>query len=138
MCGIAFAPGTSAPSIAVVRKILLPQTIGDECPRPAIGVFHLIFFVALHSVGRFFSSEVPCPDGPRHCGQLALPAAAAELTTNKVEKIATTNAIPMRPLSFIFVSSKRQKRECSSPGQRRGFGEFQRLSVSSSVTSVSL
>src|SRR6185295_10021069 len=107
MCGIAFAPGTSAPSIAVVRKILLPQTMGDECPRPAMGVFHLMFFVALHSVGRFFSSEVPCPDGPRHCGQLALPEARAELTTKSAEKVATINAIAMRPLSFIFGSSKR-------------------------------
>src|SRR5580765_7795246 len=102
MCLTAFAPGTTAPSIAVVRKILLPQTIGDECPRPAIGVFHLIFFVVLHCVGRFFSSEVPCPDGPRHCGQLALPVAPAELTKTRLESVATTNAIPMRPDSFIF------------------------------------
>src|SRR5258705_4824307 len=101
MCFTAFAPGTSGPSIAVVRKILLPQTIGDECPRPAIGVFHLMFFVALHSVGRFFSSEVPCPEGPRHCGQLALPLARAELTTNIAEIAAMINAITMRPRSFI-------------------------------------
>src|SRR5258705_3849947 len=102
MCFTAFAPGTSGPSIAVVRKILLPQTIGDECPRPAIGVFHLILLVALHCVGRFFSSEVPCPEGPRHCGQLALPVAPAELIKTRLESIAITNAIPMRTESFIF------------------------------------
>src|SRR6476661_8531633 len=103
ICLTAFAPGTSDPSIAVVRKIFFPQTIGDECPLPAIGVFHLMFFVALHSVGRFFSSEVPCPEGPRHCGQLALPVAPTELA-NKVARIAITNAMPMRRLSFILAS----------------------------------
>src|SRR5512132_2111532 len=102
MCLTAFAPGTSGPSIAVVRKILLPHTIGEECPRPAIGVFHFMFLVVLHSVGRFFSSEVPWPDGPRHCGQLALPEAAAELTKTRLESITVTNAIPRRPESFIL------------------------------------
>src|SRR6266550_579410 len=77
MCFTAFAPGTSAPSIAVVRNILLPQTIGEEWPRPAMAVFHLIFFVGLHSAGRFFSLEIPWPDGPRHCGQLGPPDAPA-------------------------------------------------------------
>src|SRR5918911_2136925 len=46
-----------------------------------MGVFHLIFFVLLHSVGRFFSGEMPCPSGPRHCGQLEPAAAAARLTS---------------------------------------------------------
>src|SRR4026208_1927401 len=102
MCLTAFAPGTKGPSIAVVRKILFPQTIGDECPRPEIGVFHLIFLVVLHCVGRFFSSEVPCPEGPRHCGQLALPVAPAELTKTRLESMATTTAMIRRPESFIL------------------------------------
>src|SRR6185295_9617878 len=102
MCGTAFAPGTRAPSMAVVRKILFPQTIGDEWPRPAIAVFHLIFIVGLHCVGRSFSSDVPWPDGPRHCGHFAPPAAPADSITNRVEKVATTIAILRREKSFIL------------------------------------
>src|SRR5215467_5030105 len=83
----AFAPGTVSPSISVVRKILLSQTTGDECPRPTIGVFHLIFFVSLHSVGRLVSAEMPLPSGPRHCDQLLfgtapVPEANDEFRTN--------------------------------------------------------
>src|SRR5690349_23607100 len=90
MCLTAFAPGTSSPSIAVVRKILFPQTIGDECPRPAIGVFHFMFFVGVHSAGRFFSVEMPEPSGPRHCGQLAAVAApVTEINTTTATKAFT-------------------------------------------------
>src|SRR5689334_3981342 len=85
ICLTALAPGTNAPSIAVVRKILFPQTIGEEWPRPAIGVFHLMFLVAVHSVGRFFSVETPCPPGPRHCGQFE----AAELPAIEATAIIT-------------------------------------------------
>jgi hypothetical protein len=59
------------PSIEVVRKTRLPQTIGDEWPLPEISVFHLTFFVALHSVGRLVSAEMPRPSSPRHCAQFA-------------------------------------------------------------------
>src|SRR5215510_5586597 len=60
-----------SPSIAVVRKIRSPQTMGEECPRPSTGVFHFTFLVALHSVGNPFSVETPWPSGPRHCAQFA-------------------------------------------------------------------
>src|SRR5712692_7088458 len=63
------APGTTEPSSHVVRKILFPQTIGEECPFPGSGVFHLMFLVPFHSVGRFFSAETPLLSGPRHVGQ---------------------------------------------------------------------
>src|SRR6266852_3840270 len=103
MCLTAFAPGTIGPSIAVVRKILFPQTMGEECPRPAIGVFHLMFFVGLHSVGRFFSRETPCPDGPRHCGQLASGAApACELRSVIIERRQMTRVMLMRTRSFML------------------------------------
>src|ERR1051325_3353767 len=102
MCLTALAPGTMGPSTAVVRKTLLPQTIGDEWPRPSIGVFHLIFFDAFQVVGRFFSSEVPCPDGPRHCGQLEA-AAPDEAIKTAVIKVAE-NTIARRANSFILVS----------------------------------
>src|SRR5678816_2672442 len=71
MCFTAFAPGTTSPSTAVVTNTRLPQTIGDECPRPGIAAFHLMFEVGVHVAGRFFSVEIPEPSGPRHCGQRA-------------------------------------------------------------------
>src|SRR5690349_3182285 len=95
MCLTAFAPGTTSPSIAVVKKILLPQTIGDECPRPSMGVFHLMFFAGFHSTGRFVSVETPEPSGPRHCGQFAA-VAAPEIATN------TTTAINAFTLPILF------------------------------------
>jgi hypothetical protein len=55
--------------MAVVKKIRFSQTTGEEWPRPGMGVFHAMFFVALHSVGRFFSAEMPWLPGPRHPGQ---------------------------------------------------------------------
>src|ERR1041384_5095328 len=81
MCLAALAPGTSAPSIAVVRNTLFPQTIGDECERPSIAVFHLMFFVGLHSDVRFFSLEIPEPSGPLHCGQFPADAVAEKMPT---------------------------------------------------------
>src|SRR5258705_9891902 len=100
MCLTALAPGTSGPSIAVVTKIRLPQTMGEECPRPSIGVFHFMFFVPFHSVGKFFSAETPCPEGPRHCGQLAAPA--DEVRSRIVEVTQITSAMLMRTKSFMF------------------------------------
>src|SRR5262245_18099633 len=60
-----------APSMDVVRKIRAPQTIGEECPRPSIGVFHFTFLVAPHSAGNPVSGETPWPSGPLHCAQFA-------------------------------------------------------------------
>src|SRR5689334_12470396 len=96
VCLTAFAPGTTAPSTAVVRNIRLPHTIGDECERPSIAVFHFMFLVGVHSDGRFFSFEIPEPSGPRHCGQF--PGAASlgrELRQTATNAIATlsVNAI---------------------------------------------
>src|SRR6185503_16406966 len=102
MCLTAFAPGTIGPSTAVVRKTFLPQTIGEEWPRPSIGVFHLMFFDAFQVVGRFFSSDVPCPEGPRHCGQFE-PAAPDETTKSVVMMVAEITIVT-RANSFIVVS----------------------------------
>src|SRR5207249_4648867 len=103
ICLTALAPGTIAPSIAVVRKILFPQTMGEEWPRPAIGVFHLMFLVALHSVGRFFSVEIPCPPGPRHCGQFgAAELPAVEFRSMTVERRQMTTAMLIRLNSFML------------------------------------
>src|SRR5688500_19778893 len=98
MCFGAFAPGTTSPSIAVVTKILLSQTIGDEWPRPSIGVFHLMFLVVLHSAGKFFSVEIPEPSGPRHCSQLpaadepvvAIPTDMAAIRARLIRRVSFT------------------------------------------------
>jgi hypothetical protein len=37
-----------------------------------MAVFQSTFFVSLHSVGRFFSLEMPWLSGPRHCAQFEL------------------------------------------------------------------
>src|ERR1044072_3068025 len=85
----AVRPGIASPSRAVVRKIFLPQTIGDEWPKPSIGVFHLTFFLSLHSSGRPFSADTPCPSGPRHSGQFVEPVLAAiEVDRIRVAKSA--------------------------------------------------
>src|SRR5689334_6387223 len=100
-CFTAFAPRTTAPSIAVVRNTRLPQTIGDECERPSIGVFHLMFFVGLHSDGRFFSLEMPEPSGPRHCGQF--PAAA--LLANEPRPATTKATITTKAIRYVCLTA---------------------------------
>src|ERR671913_393479 len=102
MCFAALAPGTSAPSIAVVTKTLLPQTIGDECARPSIGVFHLMFLVGLHWEGRFFSVETPEPSGPLHCGQFPADAVSARrLKTAHDKEIAMVKVRAIRFTLFF-------------------------------------
>src|SRR5215207_6207576 len=54
-----------------------------------MAVFHLMFFVGVHSEGRFFSLEIPEPSGPLHCGQF--PAAAFSV---KKPSPVTAKAIP--------------------------------------------
>ena len=97
--------------MAVVRNTRLPQTIGDECERPSIAVFHLMFLVGLHSDGRFFSFEMPEPSGPRHWGQF--PAAAllandprpattkATITTKAIRNVCLTASILFFKSVFI-------------------------------------
>src|SRR5687768_7902102 len=63
-------PGTTSPSIDVVTKTLSPHTTGDECARPGIGVFHLMFD-ASQLTGKPASLETPVPPGPRHPGQFS-------------------------------------------------------------------
>src|SRR5215510_514850 len=101
MCLGAFAPGTAAPSMAVVRNTLLPQTIGDECERPSIGVFHLMFVVGVHTEGRFFSLEIPEPSGPRHCGQF--PACAFSEKTLTPANIREIPMIRVKAIRFTIV-----------------------------------
>src|SRR5215213_876429 len=103
VCFTALAPGTASPSIAVVRNTRLPQTIGDECERPSIGVFHLMFFVGVHSDGRFFSFEIPEPSGPRHCGQF--PAAAFSEKKLRPVNAKTIPTMIVKAIRFTVVIS---------------------------------
>src|SRR5207302_1792938 len=52
---------------AVVRKILSPQTTGEEWPRPGIVAFHLVFSVSLQRSGASVRA-IPSSDGPLHLG----------------------------------------------------------------------
>ena len=76
----------SPPSAAVVMKTRSPQTIGDACPSPGTSAFHATFFVALHWVGRLVSLEIPCPVGPRNCGQFSARAAVAVRRSRVVDR----------------------------------------------------
>src|SRR5439155_25363293 len=62
-------------------KIRSPQSTGVELPPSGSDTLQRTFFVALHSTGRFFSFVTPAPSTPpRHDGQWAAPAAAANQT----------------------------------------------------------
>src|SRR5688572_20868202 len=53
-----------------VRKILLPQMQGEECPAGS-AAFHKTFELELKCVGGSEPSPMPSPPGPRNCGQFA-------------------------------------------------------------------
>src|SRR5438874_1193672 len=55
--------------IACVTKTRSSQTIGEEFPGPGNFTRQTMLFVALHEIGKSFSSVSPFPCGPRHCGQ---------------------------------------------------------------------
>src|SRR5262249_697696 len=55
----------------VVTNTRSPQTMGDECPLPGMGVFQRIFSVLLQRRGTLVSSDVPSPRGPRQPGQFS-------------------------------------------------------------------
>src|SRR5262249_38267413 len=63
------------------------KKIGEDQPSPGIGTFHATFFVALHSLGRLRSVEMPWPVGPRNSGQFS----ARPAVTNKARH-ATASA----------------------------------------------
>jgi len=60
-----------------VRKIRLPQTMGEEWPSPGTAVFHTVPSLSLQRVGGFFSRLVPSPRGPRQHGQFSAQAEPA-------------------------------------------------------------
>src|SRR5438876_11038359 len=64
-------------SVAVVSQIWLPQITGEDQPLSWMAVFHLMFSVSLHRIGRPTASEWPSAVGPRNSGQLSPPKASA-------------------------------------------------------------
>jgi len=56
-------------SVAVVSQMRSPWITGDDQPFPGMGTFHRTFVVSLQFSGSPCSSDVPCPVGPRNCGQ---------------------------------------------------------------------
>src|SRR6266481_6537157 len=89
--------------MAVVKKTFFSQMIGDENPSPGMAVFQSTFFVSLHSVGRFFSFEMPWLSGPRHWAQFELPAllALGRLLTEPAIKQPTNVAADIANIRFI-------------------------------------
>src|SRR5215471_17583554 len=67
------APGL----IALVTKIWLPQTIGDDQPRPGTSAFHATLIVVDQVVGSVSIAEIARPAGPRNCGQTVSGGAGA-------------------------------------------------------------
>src|SRR5688500_6641214 len=103
VCFMAFAPGTTGPSTAVVRKTRLPQTMGDERPLPSTGGFQRTLFDGPHSSGRSFSAATPVRSGPRQPGQFASPAAEVEVEESEraaAASSATARDSFKRPESF--------------------------------------
>ena len=70
--------------MAAVTNRRSPHTAGEECPG-ATGTFQSTLRSGCQSVGIPGSLEIPCPPGPRHCGQFSA-AATVDRST------ATTNA----------------------------------------------
>src|SRR5262245_3445696 len=89
-------------SCAVVTKIWLPHTIGDEFARPGSGSFHFTGEVGLQRSTYEPLATRPCPDGPRQRGQKLAPGpvtsiirtspgarSAASATTPRISKART-------------------------------------------------
>jgi len=90
--GMAFAPGTTSPSMAVVRKRRFPHTTGEDSPRPGRAVFQRTFFVGLHSRGIPAPSAIPWPWAPRHAGQRSS-AAEPPPASSDAPNAATPSAV---------------------------------------------
>src|SRR6185436_4907571 len=56
--------------IAVVTKTWLPQTIGDDQPRPGTSAFQATLIVVDHFVGSVSTADTARPWWPRNCGQV--------------------------------------------------------------------
>ncbi len=69
----------------MVRKILFPQRMGEECPRPGMWTFHARFFVVLNSSGTS-PRATPSSFGPLQRGQSSSAA-------NKVKEVKSRTII---------------------------------------------
>src|SRR5436190_1702983 len=72
-------------------NILSFQMMGEDQPSPGIAVCQTRFEWLLQRIGRLFSFEIPCPVGPRNCGQFSARAGDAAIrqsTTTKQFRIS--------------------------------------------------
>ena len=76
---------------AEVRKILLPQTTGEDQPQPGMSVFQTTFSVSLHVSGSVLPSPSPSDCAPRNCGQLIVSAEKADMTVNTINDVPANN-----------------------------------------------
>src|SRR6185369_3723181 len=75
--------------IAVITKMLLPQTIGLACERPGMAVFQRTFcdFSTSQVIGGFVPSATPDAFGPRNDGQFCARVVIDESETKSREVI---------------------------------------------------
>jgi len=64
--------------------------MGEDQLWPGVGVFQAMLDVAFHSMGTFFSDDIPCLVGPRKQGQFS---AGDELTAAKASHRPTERDI---------------------------------------------
>src|SRR5688500_14375784 len=106
-------------SSAVVTNTLPAHTIGDECPSPGNGVFHLTFCVALHCKGAFVSALVPSPRGPRNSGQFS---PSAHCTQHTIPISSSLNiASDIAASARLFQNRFKETRPSSRMGASRSF-----------------
>src|SRR5262245_52742479 len=106
---------TSEPS-SLVTKIRSPQMHGVEPAIPGILSFQAMFlvssfdspfdstFFSYHSVGTFFSLQMPSLLGPRHCGQLSARAmeTSARITRHIEERRITASTSRSREMDRLI------------------------------------
>src|SRR6185295_14986828 len=112
-------------SVAVVIQTLPFATTGDDQPSPGIAVFHATFFVSLHSSGRPFSVEWPCPSGPRNCGHDSCADAVAAMSRTPArmnDRIADTAYNAPVAYRWVMLLLAAAAMVGTLPGRTQGLG----------------
>jgi hypothetical protein len=74
-----FLACSSCPSlVTVVTMTRLPQTMGQDQPRPGISVLQTMFSVTLQRSGSPVAADIPAEPGPRNWGQFSWASAATD------------------------------------------------------------
>ena len=78
---------------------------GDDHPLPGIGVFHPTLLVALKRIGTPVAVDVPCPVGPRNCGQIPFVGLAADTKDPDSQSIDDEAADNASQEHTVFIES---------------------------------